>query len=80
MSKQLEILRKSLSNKEAELARRFDNHFATVKQANGQPLNDKRNGQATLDKWEKQNNSIRNQIAEIEKNKISYRAGRGQGI
>ena len=60
MSKRLEILKQSLAKKEQELQRRFDEHFATVKQANGQPLNDKRNGQATLNKWEKQNNAIRN--------------------
>ena len=47
MSKKLEILKNSLAKKEQELQRRFDVHFATVKQANGQPLNDKRNGQAT---------------------------------
>jgi len=46
MSKRLEILKNSLSKKEQQLNAKFDEHFATVKQANGQPLNDKRNGQS----------------------------------
>lgn len=71
MSARLDILKNSLKNKEDELDRRFDNHFETVKQSNGQPLNDKRTGQATLDKWERQNDSIRQQKAEIEKTKAA---------
>ena len=58
MSKRLEILKNSLAKKEQQLNAKFDEHFATVKQANGQPLNDKRNGQATLNKWERQNEGI----------------------
>ncbi|MFA5432897.1 MAG: hypothetical protein WC319_08505 [Candidatus Paceibacterota bacterium] len=68
-SKRLAILEASLIKKEASLDARFETHFASVKQANGQPLNDKRNGQATLDKWERQNEAIRNQKASIEKTK-----------
>ena len=68
-SKRLAILEASLIKKEASLNDRFETHFASVKQANGQPLNDKRNGQATLDKWERQNEAIRNQQASIEKTK-----------
>jgi hypothetical protein len=66
-SKRLEILEASLIKKEASLNAKFENHFSSVKQANGQPLNDKRNGQATLNKWDRQNESIRNQKASIEK-------------
>jgi len=69
MSKRLEILKKSLVKKEQQLEQKFETHFATVKQANGQPLNDKRNGQATLNKWERQNEGIRNQKESIEKTK-----------
>lgn len=65
----LSILRKSLVKKEAELSSRFDNHFKDVKRANGQPLNDKRNGAATLSRWEKQNAGIRNQQESIQKTK-----------
>lgn len=69
MSTRIEVLERSLEKKERELDRRFDEHFASVRQANGQPLNDKRNGQATFDKWERQNNGIRTQKTEIEKTK-----------
>jgi len=66
-TKKLAILQQSLVKKQAALNDKFDTHFATVAQANGQPLNDKRNGQATLNKWEKQNDGIRTQIKSIEK-------------
>lgn len=69
MSKKLEMLKNSLIKKEQILNEKFDNHFATVKQANGQPLNDKRNGQATLNKWERQSDAIRNQKGSIERTK-----------
>ena len=67
MSKRLEILKNSLIKKEQQLEHKFETHFATVKQANGQPLNDKRNGQATLNKWERQSESIRTHKKSIEK-------------
>lgn len=69
MSKRLEILKNSLAKKEQQLNAKFDEHFATVKQANGQPLNDKRNGQATLNKWERQNEGIRTMQKSIEATK-----------
>jgi len=69
MSKRLEILKNSLAKKEQQLNAKFDQHFATVKQANGQPLNDKRNGQATLNKWERQNEGIRTIQKSIEATK-----------
>ena len=59
----------SLAKKEAELQRRFDNHFGTWKQTNGQPMNDKRNGGAFFRKVEKQNDAIRNMQASIQKTK-----------
>jgi hypothetical protein len=82
MSKKLEILKQSLAKKEQELQRRFDVHFATVKQANGQPLNDKRNGQATLNKWERQNDAIRTAKESIEKTKraIEFEEGKIKGV
>lgn len=49
----LTILEDSLVKKEAEFQRRLDAHFADVKRGNGQPMNDKRNGQATLNRWDK---------------------------
>ena len=69
MSKRLEILKNSLAKKEQEFDDRITAHINTVKQANGQPLNDKRNGAATFRKWDKQNNSIRRQQESIEKTK-----------
>ena len=69
MSKKIEILKQSLVTKEQQLNAKFAEHFATVKQANGQPLNDKRNGQATLNKWERQNDAIRNLQKSIETTK-----------
>ena len=78
MSKKLEILKNSLVKKEQILDEKFSNHFATVRQANGQPLNDKRNGQATLNKWERQNDSIRTQKASIEKTKRAIEIEEGK--
>ena len=59
MSTRLDILKASLAKKEAKFNERLQNHFNTVKQANGQPLNDKRNGQSTLNKWDKQSEALR---------------------
>ena len=65
-NKRLVILKRSLEKKEAVLDARFAAHFDSVKAANGQPLNDKRNGQATLNRWEKQSDAIRNQIESVD--------------
>jgi len=82
MSKKLEILKQSLIKKEEQLRKRFDDHFASVRQANGQPLNDKRNGQATLNKWERQDDAIRTLKASIKKTKnaIEFEEGRIKGV
>lgn len=65
----LKILLESLEKKEKELSRKLEDHFADVKRANGQPLNDKRNGASTLNRWEKQNTTLRNLGKSIEKTK-----------
>ena len=82
MSKKLEVLKQSLIKKEEQLRKRFDDHFASVRQANGQPLNDKRNGQATLNRWERQDDAIRTLKASIEKTKnaIEFEEGRINGV
>jgi hypothetical protein len=82
MSKKLEILKQSLAKKEQKLNAKFETHFATVKQTNGQPLNDKRNGQATLNKWERQNESIRTMQKSIEATKqaIEIEEGKIKGV
>lgn len=69
MSKRLEILRASLSKKEAQFNERLQNHLDTVKQANGQPLNDKRNGRETLNKWDKQSDALRTLESSIQRTK-----------
>ena len=80
MSKRLEVLKQSLAKKQALFDDKLASHIATVKQANGQPLNDKRNGQATLDRWNRQNDALRSmqdgieltkRAIEREKSKIS---------
>lgn len=60
MSKRLEILKGSLLKKQQAFDGKLSYHFATVAQANGQPLNDKRNGRATMNQWERQNDALRN--------------------
>lgn len=44
MSKRLEILKASLERKKERLDALLGNHFDSVKETNGQPLNDKRDG------------------------------------
>jgi hypothetical protein len=48
-----------------------------VKEANGQPLNDKRNGQATLNKWERQGNTLRTIEKGIAKTKCAIEREEG---
>ena len=66
-SRRMEILQQSLAKKQAAFDQRLQNHFDDVRSANGQPLNDKRNGQATLNRWERQNDGLRTADKEIEK-------------
>lgn len=76
MSARLKILENSLIKKEAELNSRFEQYFTDVRSANGQPLNDKRNGQQTLNRWERQSNGIRNIKDGIEKTKSAIESER----
>jgi len=78
MSKRLEILTTSLRKKNQQFDDKLQGHIDTVKQANGQPLNDKRNGQATLNKWERQNESLRNLKDGIEKTKQAIEIEEGK--
>lgn len=68
-SARLEVLKNSLIKKEELFDQKLKAHINCVKQANGQPLNDKRNGQATLSKWDRQNDSLRTLEKSIEKTK-----------
>ena len=54
-SKRMEVLQRSLEKKQTKFDRQLQKHVDDVRGANGQPLNDKRNGRATLNRWEKQN-------------------------
>ena len=78
MNNRFEILKNSLKKKEQQLENRFDDHFADVKRANGQPLNDKRNGQSTLNRWERQNEAIQNLKKSIEKTKDAIEREEGK--
>lgn len=71
MSKRLEILRESLKKKEQKFDERLEAHFGDVRQANGQPLNDKRNGAATMRRWERQNDALRNLEEGIQRTKAA---------
>lgn len=78
----LEILKSSLEKKQAKFDKKLDEHFTDVKSANGQPLNDKRNGGSTMRRWDKQNDALSNLQKEIEKteNAIEYEEGKIRGI
>lgn len=67
----LDILKASLEKKEAKFNNMLDSHIADVKRANGQPLNDKRNGASTMHRWDKQNDALSRQQKEIEKTKLA---------
>lgn len=66
-SRRMEILQRSLEKKQSNFEQRLQSHFDDVRGANGQPLNDKRNGRATLNRWERQNDGLRTAQKEIEK-------------
>lgn len=78
MTRRLEILEASLEKKKSALDDKFEKHFADVKRANGQPLNDKRNGRATMDRWDRQSDSIRKQQAEVEKTEAAIEREMGK--
>ena len=78
MATRLEILQGSLVKKQQKFDDMLAHHFATVKLANGQPLNDKRNGAATLRRWDRQDEALRNQLAEIEKTKRAIEREEGK--
>ncbi len=71
MSKRLEILQRSLERKTEAMDAKIGAHFDSVRSANGQPLNDKRNGRTTLAQWDRQNEAIRTIADGIEKTKAA---------
>ncbi|UOO76513.1 hypothetical protein LVJ85_10955 [Neisseria sp. Dent CA1/247] len=66
-SKRMDILQQSLAKKQTAFDNKLQAHFDDVQSANGQPLNDKRNGQATMNRWERQNESLLTLQKSIEK-------------
>lgn len=58
-SPRLRMLEHSLAKKRAKFDAQLSAHFASVREANGQPLNDKRCGGATIAKWDRQNDALR---------------------
>ena len=63
----LDILKASLEKKQAKFNRKLNEYFSDVKSANGQPLNDKRNGYSTMKHWDRQNDTLSKIQKEIEK-------------
>ena len=63
----LDILKASLEKKQAKFNRKLNEYFSDVKSANGQPLNDKRNGYSTMKRWDRQNDTLSRMQKEIEK-------------
>lgn len=78
MSKRLAVLQQSLAKKEAAFDAKLDQHFSSVKATNGQPLNDKRNGVATMRRFESQNDSLRTAKDGIDRTKNAIERERGK--
>lgn len=76
----LDILKSSLKKKEDKFNKKINEHFEDVASANGQPLNDKRNGPATMRRWDRQNNAISNLQKEIDKTKSAIEREEGKLI
>lgn len=72
-SNKLNILKKSLEKKEKHFERIIKEHLTDVTKTNGEPLNDKRNGQAIINRWNRQSDSILNSIKEVEKTENAIR-------
>lgn len=68
MSRKLEILKSSLAKKEARFDQKLQEHFDSVRAANGQPMNDKGiAGRKVMTSWDRQNDVLRRQQTDIEK-------------
>ena len=62
----LDILKASWKRSRLDLIE-TERAFSDVKSANGQPLNDKRNGYSTMKRWDRQNETLSKIQKEIEK-------------
>lgn len=70
-TKRLEVLKSSLIKKQEAFDKALQSHMDDVRSSNGQPMNDKRNGRATMSRWDTQNDRLRKLQAEIEKTKVA---------
>lgn len=77
-SKRLKILEGSLEKKRSLFDDKLKAHFADVKRANGGPVNDKRNGQATFRRWDRQNETLRNIQESIKRTEASIEYEKGK--
>lgn len=71
MANRMEVLQNSLKKKQEAFDKALQSHMEDVASGNGQPMNDKRNGRATMNRWDAQNNRLRKLNEEIEKTKIA---------
>lgn len=74
----LQILEASLAKKKAAFDASLSAHISDVKRANGQPLNDKRNGHVTLNRWDRQDQALRAKKEGIEKTERAIEIERGK--
>ena len=77
-SDRLKVLETSLKKKKDDFDNKLQNHFDSVRSANGQPLNDKKGGASTLRKWEQQNDSLRNLSQGISKTEAAIEREKGK--
>lgn len=68
-SARLDILHASLAKKQQAFDQKLAEHMDDVKSANGQPLNDKRNGASTMSRWDRQDNALRSLKEGIDRTK-----------
>ena len=78
MATRLEVLEASLVKRRAKFDASLGAHIVDVKGANGQPLNDKRDGHVTLNRWERQNDALRAKQEGIEKTKRAIEREQGK--
>ena len=72
-TKRLEILNNSLAKKQAKLDARIAAQYARQAETNGQPLNDKRNGQSTMNALANGERAIFGQFDEIRKTEAAIK-------
>jgi len=77
MGTKLDRLKASLVKKQQAFDDKLAEHMDSVAQANGQPLNDKRGGAATISRWDKQSDALRALEEGIAKTKAAMEDEKG---